>query len=352
MGIKAIVAEVQTLAGNNIPSSVVFAKELVAVLAKHNISLPDDLRRLAEPKPPVPKPKAAEVTRIYQQAHKISILCEESTWTKNIRFGVSVSLRNDLLAAITKFCPSSFARIEAAWILVRRATPDGEGKRAPDVTPAVASKAAEAAITYALDNSSGALGPDSISALKYMQMFGAINMAISLKAMTLDKPTKESLDKIVKHWNAMITAAQQGAKNNKKAGNILKLLAKQLKVFGAQTEQCAKMFSDIKAIRIVLKAFYAAVNKNDAKEAEKFLTPKTAAKLRLKKEKTSCLEWVSDSHDVKEIQLISVGPITTIGTRNMAQVQLTIIDSRGRPKQTVSDLRMSKIGSNWLIGEK
>ena len=223
--------------------------------------------------------------------------------------------------------------------------PDGEGRRVPDVSPAVASESIKAAITHALDSSSGALGPDSVIALKLVWMSGLPGTATFLKAMALDKPTKEALDKFVKDLATMVVAAQQAPRNNKAAKAALGSLANHLKVISPQTEECAKMVSDMHALRAVLKAFLVAANKEDTKGAEKFLTKKTAAILR--KEKRSLLEWFANTRDVKEVRLLFVGPID-----RYSQVQFTVIDSKGNSKHAGREIRVTKSDCKWLLGEK
>lgn len=350
IGIRGIVAEVQALSSNGIPSSVVFTKEIVSMLTKHKISLPDGLSKLVVPKPPVPEPTGADVSRMYRQTHRIVSICQESTWTKIAHFGVSVSLRNDLLATIADRCPSSLARVEAAVTLARRATPGVEARRLRDIDPAVASKAVEAAITHALDRSSGTLGPDSVLALKYVRMSGLIKTAFVLKAMTLDKATKESLDKLVRDLNTMVVSAQQAAKNNKDAKNTLKIFADHLKRIGSQTEEYAKILSDMNALRPVLEAFFAVVNKEDTKEAERFLTKKTVA--LLKKEKISLRAWISNTRDVKEVRFVALHPIETIGRQYYVPIQFIVVDSNGKSRLTGRNVYLTRTGSGWLLGEK
>ncbi len=346
IGIAAIVAEVQMLSSKGIPSSIVFTKEIVAVLTEHKIPIPDDLRQLAVPKPPVPKPTGDEVSRTYRHTHTIVGICRESTWTKTVGFGVTASLRNDLLMAVAKYCPSSLARVEAAMILASRATPDGEGKRVPDVSPAMASTAFEAAIGHALSVSSGSLGPDSIPAIKRAHGLALVRTSFLLKAMALDKPTAEALAKTIADLDTKVAAARKVAKVES-SRNTLELLQGHLRSIKARAGQIVQLVSYMNEVREVLKAVVDAVNKEDKEAVAKHLTEKT--QLRWAKEE-SLRAMLANSSKAKHIRFLALGSIGVVGKKFIATASCDVTDDRGKSKRIVWTPYLVKTDTGWLLG--
>ena len=104
------------------------------------------------------------------------------------------------------------------------------------------------------------------------------------------------------------------------------------------------------AWRPVLKAFFAVANKEDTKEDERFLTKKTAA--RLKKEHISLRAWIANARDVQEVRFVALNPIETIGPQEYVPIQFIIVDSNGQSRLTGRILSVTRTGSGWLLGEK
>ena len=99
---------------------LVFAKELVKVLSKYQVSFSDKLTELKLASLPIPEPNESQLEQLYETSNKISSICRDSTWIKDPNRAVPVSLRNDLLVTIVNYCPHSLARVEAAKWLVER----------------------------------------------------------------------------------------------------------------------------------------------------------------------------------------------------------------------------------------
>jgi len=348
--IKAIVAEVEALASNDIPASLIFAKKLTNVLSVHNVSLPDKLARLVAPKLPVPDPNNDEVLRIYDSSHKIYSVCEKSTWIKDPNYAVSVSLRNELLTSIASYSPSSFVQVEAANLLGRRAHPPGEEDRwLSDVPPAMAKKACRSAIIHAI-NSCSRRQADNDSAMALRLRMLLVPYYLGLEAMTAENLTKEYLDKIVAELNSKVKSALSETQNEK-AVTLLNSVSKELKRYEEEqgTERLVQYYSWRKEIEIVIKGFFDAVNKEEKHEAAKYLTSKT--KLLWLKEK-SLREVFIALRGAKQIRFIEIGPLGTRGDQFTVPAHLMVTGEKGQAKHKFVSMLLLKTDTGWLIGEE
>ena len=345
---KQIVLAVERLAGDETRASVGFAVKLTTVVAKHKVALPEGLRRLAAPRPPIPKPTAAEVSRMYRQTHRIFTTCVESTRTKVVHSGVSVALRNDLLMTVARHCPSSLARVEAVDFLGKRAVPSGGSSGVPDVSPAEVSKAFETVIMHVLDVSSGNLGPDSILAIRWAESFGLCPYSVHLKAITIDKPTKDALDKYVAAIDAKVAAAQKVVRGES-ARKTLERFREQVKRVGSGTKLIAQVASLRNEVRPVVQAFFDAANKEDFAAARKLMTKKTAA--RLPKDKPSLRALIANSPNVKEVRFVSLGALGTIGSQYRVPVHILIVGANGKSRPGVWNAYLTKTDAGWRFGE-
>ena len=367
--IKAIVDEVHNLASNGIPASVVFAKKLTNVLSAHNVSLPDKLARLVAPKPPVPDPNDDELRRIYESGHKIYSVCEESTRTKDPNYAVSVSLRNELLTSIASYSPSSFARVEAANLLGRRAHPPGEEDRwFSDVPPAMAKKACRSAIIHAI-NSCSRRQADNDSAMALRLRMLLVPYYLGLEAMTAENLTKEYLDKIVAELNSKVKSALSETQNEK-AVTLLNSVSKELKRYEEEqgTELLVQSYSWRNELEPVIKAFLDAVNKEDKETACKYMTEKTAkyfservkagkysdekAGRDMPTTKTHSLrQGISREQSTEEIRYQGMGQFSGQGDIGLhAPVYVIIVDEKGSIKHKSIGFGFVKTPKGWLIG--
>ena len=193
--IKEIIKEVDNLASNDVPASIVFAKELVKVLSKYNVSVPEKLAGLKVSNSPMPEPNEYQLEQLYETSNKISSTCRDSTWIKDPNYAVPVSLRNDLLVTMVNSCPHSIVRLEAARWLVERTFPNDEK---PEYKSDVPYKLADAACISAINHVLSI--PPKDDGVYFMSL--AFGDGLTLNHVMLadligEQPEKEVVDKIL-----------------------------------------------------------------------------------------------------------------------------------------------------------
>lgn len=351
--IKEIVVQVDELASNGIVASVVFARELTKVLSAHKVPLPDKLSRLKSPKPPVPD--YDEMTEsIYEPTHKIHELCANSIWVKDPNYVVPVPLRNELLAAIASHCPNSGNRFESARWLGECITNPGKYPRVP---LRLINQATVSAINHIINRASEGKFSGNKSAIVAYGL-ALVTNHIALESMLAEKPTKETLDKILAEYASKTDALLEAAKDEKLVIALTK--AKQgFKRFEGMTEIWAKVSAVKKGLEPVVKGFVDAVNKEDKKAASKYLTKKMAESL-LKKESLRDAIWPMPQNfeyrKVKKVEYLVLGNPSGGSIKNgnvtvdSIQVHLRIIYYQGKSKQIVRYLPVVLTPNGWLIG--
>jgi len=355
--IKIIVNEVNELASNGIPASVVFAKELAKVLSEHKVQLPDELAKLKAPRQPVPDPNEPELERIYELSNKILDFCRNSVWTKDPEHVVFASLRNDLLVTMVNHCPHSFGRLEAAKWLSERAVPDEERpKTLPDVTPQIANSACLSAINHILSKS-----PKDKDLYYWSLAFGAdlLLKHVTLADMAGQQLKKEAVDKMFTDLFARIDALSEMT-TEKDRIRVIDHYKNKCQELEKTIELFFQMFQWKNEVEPVVKAFIEAVNKEDKTLVTKYVLEEFAS--HITKEESLCSMLCAGSRELKgqnirEVKYLFV--ITFSDVDNVQQPQfvsasifLEVITDDGKSHPLKTNLPLTKTPNGWRIGQK
>ena len=350
--IKDIVEEVNNLASNDIPDSIVFAKELVKVLSKYNVSMPEKLAGLKAPNFPIPEPNEAQLEKLYELSNKIFSVCSDSAWTKDPNRAVPVSLRNDLLVTMVNHCPHVLTRVEAAKWLSERTFPNDEK---PEYKSDVPYKLADAACMSAINHVLSI--PPKDDAVYFMSLaFGAgltLNH-VMLADLIGEQSNKEVVDKILSDFNSRSKAVREIATDEDHIGTMDRY-EESLRNLEKQIELIVQMTSEKQKLIPVVKGFLDAISKEDKEKVKQYVTENIGELLDKSESLQKDLLQLSD---IKEIKLQSMSLLSASSgnkERTIISFPITLLVTKEDGTQVekiLPSVTAVKTSQGWLIGSE
>lgn len=356
--IKKIVIEVDSLASNGIPSSIVFAKELAQVLSKHGVRPPENIVLKQSPKQPVPDPNQDELERIYESTHEIYEFCSNSTWwMEDPNYVVPVPLRNDLLMTLVNHCPHILCRLEVAKWLAEQVVPDEDGPTIfPDVSAQMADNACLSAINHVLS-----MAPEDEILYFWSLAFG-LDLTynhIMLAGMAGQQPNRESVNNMFAGLASRADAVLE-LTTDKDHIDAIGRIRKQLQEIEKNVDLLLQMLQLKKELEPVIKAFIEAVSKEDKALASKYVLEEVAS--HITKEESLCSLLCAGSGElkgqkIKEVKYLFLVTLTDPDNIQKPQfvrasVFLEVNTEDGKSYPLKPNLPVTRTSNGWLIGEK
>lgn len=323
------------------------AKRMVEVLGRYKVDVPGELKgievgEIAKVRGEMEWRELAKMGRVVESMAKI--------WLEKDH-GQPAGLGREIFEDLARNGPGACVRVMGAGFLSTAATgPLGEMRIYEAVPVEVAKVAWDGAMEASLDVSSGALEWDAAAYLGLTAIgWGtAIEMLERVDSGGSEKEIREVMERRVARVEKLVAVAEK-ADTSKEAGERLEMLKKAVEYVSKRVGPLAEWIVSRREMEAALRAFVAAVNKEDRAEAEKYVT--RAAGERLRKGE-SLRDVVGNAKGVKEVRLGKLGSLGQSGEVRELECELIVVDGEGKQTKRQSELPFRKLDGRWVMGRE